>query len=212
MNDLRFGTTLLCLLLLGCKTGTIELDEDDDDGGGDDTGLDGDGGASGDGGDGGATGDGGDGGTAGDGGGTGGDGGGDGGGTGGDGGGSTVDYTGIYQGPLSMMVLSEWGDYDLGDCDTTLTVDTSGAVAGAATCSTGGWGGDTFEVPVTGEVSSDGQVQASAPVDLGWSGAVDVELTGQIDNGGEMALEAYGALSSDWGTTELVGEGTLQRQ
>lgn len=198
---------LSCALMLGCSRGTIEL-------GGDDDASTQDGGSSGSGGD--------DGGgeSEGDGGGEseGDDGGGDGGGSdgggsdgGGDGGGS-VDWSGVYTGDLLITVLSEWGDYDLGDCATTVTVDPAGVMAGAASCDTGGWGGDTYEVPLDGNVDDDGSVTGTAPLDLGWSGSADLDLIGEIDDDGTMFLEVHGEIASDWSSAEIVGDGALERQ
>lgn len=223
MHSAHLASLAIVALLTACKTGTIEL-EGDDGGSGDDTGTAAEDGGSGSdgGGDGGGTDGGGTDGGSPDGGGTDGgspdgggtDGGGtDGGGTdgGGDGGGS-ADWSGIYIGPLSITVGSDWGDYDLGDCETTLTVDTEGSLAGAAACSTGSWGGDTYEVPITGEVSDAGDVDAESSIDLGWSGTALVDITGEIDGDGTMWLEVSGKVGSDWSAAKLTGEGELQRQ
>lgn len=199
---LRLILPVLALTLAGCARGTIELDDDDDDTT-DDTGeIASDGGAQDGGSEDGGSEDGGsaDGGSA-----DGGSSSGDGGSSSGDGGGSGADYTGLYQGPMAVFALGDWGEYEVGSCEMNVTLMPDASVGGGGTCTATGWG--TVDAAISATVAGDGTISGGVTLDLGYD--VGFPLEGQVDGGGTMELHFEGDVG--YGGTSLRGEALLTR-
>jgi len=139
--------------------------------------------------------------------------------------GGLEDYEGVYEGDLSVMILSEWFDYELEDCTASADISDDGEIDGEGSCAYGeggGWGANAWngggdegdEIPLffTGEVNEDGEVTGFVEVDLEW-GEVSIEpmpMEGEIDDE-EVIFDFEGEIVTDWLTAELVGDGELQR-
>lgn len=133
-------------------------------------------------------------------------------------------YAGEYEGLISMLMESEWFDYELEDCEAVIEVDEDGELSGEAACVLdygGGWGANAWgggggdeEVPmfIEGEVDEDGEITGEIEVELSWGGLEiePLEMVGETD-GEEISLEFEGEVVTDWLTAEVYGDGELER-
>lgn len=133
-------------------------------------------------------------------------------------------YAGVYEGELSVLLISEWFDYELEDCTATADFSEDGEIDGEGACGygDGGWGANAWngggeeseEIPLffTGEVNADGEITGIIEVDLDWDDVSIEPMTMEGETDGEdVSVEFSGEMVTDWLSADLVGEGELWR-
>lgn len=120
------------------------------------------------------------------------------------------DFAGDYSGEFFFLVVSDWWDFELEECETELEVSDNGRLTGESFCIyNDGWNYDEYLFELTGEVTDDGEVEGNVWLQLDWGDDIEMPLWGEADEDGHMELETEGVIETDWANLEVIGTGEV---
>lgn len=119
-------------------------------------------------------------------------------------------FAGDYSGEFNFLVLSDWWDFELEDCETELEVSDEGKLVGESYCEyNDGWNSDEYIFELEADVTDEGDVNGTVFLRLDWGDDTEMELWGEADEDGNIEFETEGVITTDWANLEVIGTGEV---